>query len=340
VVFVFTFLGEFGYELLNWQGVIRQFAAALSPSDALVCCSRGNVRALYERADLYIDIADAPLFRRSRACCYGATIGVGAPRRLFNRAFDTALRASLRAFITKRIHQIRPDWRGSGDRQLVFIFSSNRTDIRGTTFGCDPERIEHEADIGMQLDVKGNCYERIRPELDARADMERRLGFDLSEPYILLQARSRRVGPQTAAVPMNVVISALMERARVVLLSFETGRAFDSSSRFDASLRCIHAAAHDFPEQSCLIHFARHCVFFTEGDLGSHTFVPPLLGKNVTVVAPKTICTWWRDEIDLWNRKVFRFGGQLVPHDAEAVCASRDSVRDFVDQIMRRHNCS
>jgi hypothetical protein len=340
VVFVFTFLGEFGYELLNWQGVIRRFAATLGPSDAIVCCSRGNVRALYEKADLYIDIADAPLFWRSRACCYGATIGVGAPGRLFNRVFDAVLRASLRAFLTRRIDEIRPDWRGPGDRQLVFVFSSHKTDIGGTTFGCDPERIEDDADIGRRLDVKGNRYERIRADLAARPDVERRLGFDLSEPYVLVQSRSRRVGPQTAAVPKNDVISALTERARVVLISFRTGRAFDSSSRFDASLRCIHAAARGFPEQSCLIHFASHCVFFTEGDLGSHTFVPPLLGKDVTVIAPQMIHTWWRDEIDLWNEHVFRFGGQLLPRMSEEVCASHQTVREFVDQILRRHHCA
>jgi hypothetical protein len=340
VVFVFTFLGEFGYELLNWQGVIRKFAASLGPSDVLVCCSRGQVRALYETADLYIDIAEAPLFSRSRACCYGGTIGIGAPGRRFNRVFDAALRASLRGFITRRIHELRPDWRSGDDRRLVFVFSSKKTDVRGTTFGCDPDRIEEDADIGMRLDVAGNRYQRIRPDLDARPHLERRLGFDLSEPYVLVQSRSRRVGPQTAAVPQNAVISALAERARVVLLSFRTGRAFDSASRFDASLRCIHASAHGFPEQSCLIHFATDCVFFTEGDLGSHAFVPPLLGKDVAVIAPQEIHTWWSDEIDLWNRHVFRFGGQLVPHASEAVCASSESVRDFVDQIVRSHNCA
>ena len=109
MVYVFTFLGEFGYELFNWQGVIRKFAAAIAPGDAIVCCSRARVYPLYEKADLYVDISEAPIFKRSRACCYSATIGAGAPGRGVNRAFDAALRASLRSFISNRIRAVRPE---------------------------------------------------------------------------------------------------------------------------------------------------------------------------------------------------------------------------------------
>src|SRR5919106_1288934 len=103
MVYIFTFLGEFGYELLNWQGMVRNFASTLGPSDAIVCCSRANLYPIYDRADLYIDISDLALFRRSRACAYSGTIGVGAPSRAINRAFDAMMRASVRAFVRKRL---------------------------------------------------------------------------------------------------------------------------------------------------------------------------------------------------------------------------------------------
>ena len=115
MVFVFTFIGEFGYELLNWQGVIRKFSKTLEPADAIVCCSRGNVYPIYEMADAYVDISEVRLFKYSRACCYSGTVGAGAPGRRLNRAFDAALRASLRSFVGKRIRALEPAWKGATD---------------------------------------------------------------------------------------------------------------------------------------------------------------------------------------------------------------------------------
>jgi hypothetical protein len=320
MVFVFTFLGEFGYELLNWQGVIRKFAATIGPSDAIVCCSRAHVYPLYERADLYIDISDAPFFNRSRACCYSATIGAGAPGRAVNRAFDAALRASLRSFVRHRIQSLKPEWTAS-DREMVFVFSSRKTTVRGFVFGCDPDRIESEADIGEGLEVDTNAYARIAPDLAVRREVERRAGFDLSEPYVLVQTRQRRVGPASEPLPVARMVGALARQTRVVRLWFETGRLLDSFSRFDTEEDCIDYQARSFPEQACLTHFAARCVFFTEGDFGSHTYVPPFMGKDVVAVAPRSVYLPWRAAIDFWNRSVFRFGGQLIPQVAEELVA-------------------
>ena len=56
MTYVFVFVGEFGYELLNWQGVIRKFRR-LNPNVRVICASRGNVQPLYENAE-YVDISD------------------------------------------------------------------------------------------------------------------------------------------------------------------------------------------------------------------------------------------------------------------------------------------
>jgi len=324
MVYVFTFLGEFGYELFNWQGVIRKFAAAIAPGDAIVCCSRARVYPLYEKADLYVDISEAPIFKRSRACCYSATIGAGAPGRGVNRAFDAALRASLRSFISNRIRAVRPEWIGP-DRELMFIFSSRKTAVGGFVFGCDADRIEDEADIGDGLEVANNCYARISPDLGIRCEVERRAGFNLSEPYVLVQMRQRRVGPASALLPVAEIVNILGQQTRVVRLSFETGRLLDSFSRFDTQAGCVDYPARSFPEQACLIHFAARCVFLTEGDFGSHTYVPPFMGRDVLAIAPRSVYEPWRNVIDFWNRDVFRFGGQLMPQIAEEL--TEEAVR-------------
>ena len=39
--YVFTFIGEFGYELLNWQGAIRKWVNLYKKDiDKIVICSR------------------------------------------------------------------------------------------------------------------------------------------------------------------------------------------------------------------------------------------------------------------------------------------------------------
>ena len=48
--YVFVFLGEFGYELFNWQGVIRKFSRLVAPGDKIICCSRAHLHLLYDTA--------------------------------------------------------------------------------------------------------------------------------------------------------------------------------------------------------------------------------------------------------------------------------------------------
>ena len=67
MIYIFTFLGEFGFELFNWQGVIRKFAQTISPTDKIVCCSRANLYPLYETAAAYIDISEVELFQQNRS---------------------------------------------------------------------------------------------------------------------------------------------------------------------------------------------------------------------------------------------------------------------------------
>lgn len=84
------------------------------------------------------------------------------------------------------------------------------------------------------------------------------------------------------------------------------------------------------PSQSCyvncnvnrLIHFAQQCLFFTEGDWGSHIYVPPFLGKDVIAIAPRSVYAVGSTPLDHWNPNDFRFGGQVIPYVAEEVLAS------------------
>ena len=56
MIYVFTFIGEFGYELLNWQGTLRKWVREnKKEGDEIVVCSRKGLDLMYESADYYLN---------------------------------------------------------------------------------------------------------------------------------------------------------------------------------------------------------------------------------------------------------------------------------------------
>ena len=168
-----------------------------------------------------------------------------------------------------------------------------------------------------------------------RQAIEKTLGWSLETPFVLCQTRKRDIVIRSKdRVPKERLIEQLSRKVKVVLLSFDTGRALDSYSAFRGLPGCYAYACGSFVEQSCLIHFAKHCVFFTEGDFGSHIYVPPFLGKNVIAIAPRDIYELGTTPIDFWNRYVFQFGGQIIAKVSEEVFASEQNVLKLADDLI------
>ena len=347
MVYIFTFGGEFGYELFNWQGVIRKFSHTISASDRIVCCSRANLYPLYETAHQYIDISEIEMFRQSVACGYFALhpedLTLNSPQ---NLDFDRRLKKELKTFILKRLAEglppslLRSLWRNllPGGSNYQFVFSSEKTELNGCRFGCDRTRFgtdPSEGNIYDLLDLKNNEYKVIEAPLEARQAIEKTLGWSLETPFVLCQTRARDIVIRSKCrVPKERLIEQLSRKVKVVLLSFATGRALDSYSAFRGLPDCYSYACGSFVEQACLVHFAKRCVFFTEGDFGSHMYVPPFLGKDVVAIAPGDIYDLGTTPIDFWNRNVFRFGGQIIPKISEEVFASQRTVSRFIDELV------
>ncbi len=55
MTYIFVFLGEFGYEILNWQGVVRRFAQTIEPGD--------KNRLLQPSGPLFVIREGGPLYR-------------------------------------------------------------------------------------------------------------------------------------------------------------------------------------------------------------------------------------------------------------------------------------
>ena len=383
MVYVFTFLGEFGFELLNWQGVVRKFSRTLTRGDKLVCCSRAAVYPLYETADLFIDISEVERFRKSRAQAYYALPDeLVDPNGLRARLFERVVKAELRAFIDRRLQERGMGWEAEPS---TYIFSSDGLQLNGCTFGrvgymhtwagslarglsrrlkaASPtlyrgaaalkpalfntfKGLDYRSDgaIYRLLDLDNNHFRKIEPDLAVMPRVAQGLGGEPTGPYVLCQTRQRHI-PQAApeSLPreaMRLLLEELAGQVQVVLLSFHTGRRLDSFSTFGALPNCVPYACNTFPEQACLIQGAAHCLFFTEGDLGSHVYVPPLMGRDVTVVAPSSVLQLESAPIDFWNRRVFRFGGQITPRNAKNALASAAARSVLVKEIMAKVHCA
>ena len=330
--YVFVFLGEFGYELFNWQGVVRRFAAQLPDSSRIVIAGRRGLQPFYETADEYLEISDFAPFRESIAAAYWAippeaTARDRSPEQL---AFDKSLRASIRTHLAPQLR--------AGNR-VEFIFSTELTAFPGGIFGADRRhygRPGHPGKIyGAPGLIENNCYAKIAPDESVRAAIERTLGFDLGRPYALVQTRRRAIGPQHGmTVEEAPVVRALAAHLPVVVLSFDTGRALDSASALGAETGAMIFPGRSFREQSCLIAHAARCVFITNGDLGSHTYLPPFLGRDVDIIASREIFQLPSAPVDFWNRNVFRFGGQMRAVAAEPLFASAASLRAGVAEML------
>lgn len=344
VNYVFVFLGEFGYELFNWQGVIRKFSRTLPVSDRVICCSRAHVYPLYETATRYIDISEVDLFKQSVASGYFVIRPEDLnPQSRENRAFDRHLKKELTSFILEElgIHwqqsRLKNLFTRAGPREYTFIFSSDKTTLNGCMFGCDRMRYGMDPMVGNiydLLDLDNNEFRKIEVPLNLRYEIEQKLGWSLEIPFVLCQTRKRDIVVRSkTVVPAEQLLHELARRTRVVLLSFQTGRRLDSYSAFRDVPNCFTYSARSFVEQACVIHFSQNCIFFTEGDFGSHIYVPPFLGKNVFAIAPQDVYKLGTTPIDFWNRTVFRFGGQILAKESEAVFASQQSVLQIVDEV-------
>ena len=323
--YIFVFLGEFGYELLNWQGVIRKFSKTIDRTkDKITICTRDGLEPFYEYADKYINISELSYFKNSAANMYWAhnpdcniykrnkeTLERGLDWELMSKK-DLKYQAKMKAEIKKFVFN-ELDF-GFFDKHLFrnykFVFSSDYQTINGLIFGT---KNMSEAKIYYDLDLNNNEFIKIESYKGMDEDIEIKLGFKLNEEYILCQTGARNVVRRSKEQVSLDIVKELSSKTKIVLLDFDTGRKLDSKSEFEKIENCYRYSCSSFREQSVLISHAKYCLFFTEGDFRSHNYLPPFMGKNVYSVAPKTVFELGTTPLDFWNKNVFKFGGQIIP---------------------------
>ncbi len=328
MVYIFVFTGEFGYEILNWVGVIRKFSQSLSHGDRIICCSRKGLKSFYNDFSEYVDVSHLAHFKKSRADRYGCYTKTNLERlyKYFRIDIQSRVNREIKAYVYSVVKDLQA-------MPHEFIFSSEQHVMHNLKFGF--------GSIYGNLDIDNNLYRVPAVDSSHKAKIEASLGFNLDEPYILCQSAKRAVvARSTQAIPTEKLLEPLSKKIKVVLLQFQTGRYADSYSNFAHVSNCFVYAADSFDEQGCLIANSYKCLFFTEGDFRSHIYLPPCLGKDVVAIAPADVYKIKGEgraltsPIDFWNENVFTFGGQIIYKQFEEVFKSPETIEVLIGELL------
>ena len=315
MTYVFTFIGEFGYELLNWQGTIRKWSKNKKPDDKIIICSRKGLDLIYgDVCDHFIEISDLQSIKSVVADCYTSYNYIDGTGPHLPRSEWKVER------VGKHISDIKDEVSNLVGSTLnlmddtKWIWSCDYVVMGGFHFGLErPGGRGGIYNVGHnQLDLYNNEFIKLKYDESKREIVEKKLGFSLDEDYVLCQTGYRKgYNLSKVRIDHDKIISKLLQSSKVVLMDFKTNRLNDSYSTFEDNNRYSVVNVSDMKEQSVLIHHANNCIFFTEGHLRSHTYLPPMFGKDVDVIASKEIFALREAPLDFWNENVFKFGGQM-----------------------------
>ena len=312
MIYAFTFIGEFGYELFNWQGVIRKWAKNFKNSnDKIYIFSRHGLESWYEFADEYFDISTLESYNKTVADCY-----TGYVWKESNLPFDDwpIIRKG------KHIDDIKKDVKNlikTKDKNIEWVFSCDYKEINGYHFGQGGP-----GGGGIytgRLNLDNNEYRQIPINFNLKPFLQKNLSIDLDKPYILCQTGFRDGKGYTSKSKVKIDHKIILDKVNlnypILFLNFNSGRYWDSTSNFGQNIESYQC--NNFNEQAYLIKNAKHCVFTTEGDFRSHLYLPPMLGRDVHIIASKEVLNLPSTSTDFWNKNIFNFGGKMYVYEYE-----------------------
>jgi len=310
--YVFTFIGEFGYELLNWQSVIRKWVSTnKKEGDTIIICSRKGLDLLYDFADYYIDISNLKSLQTTVGDCYTSYVflentGPHLPRREWKITREgqhiTDIKISVQQLVVDKLNF-------TTDHRVKWIWSCDYIQMDGSHFGLGNAYGGIYNVSNNRLRLSNNTYDKLSEVKSLRGQVENKLGFSLDEDYILCQTGFRQgYALSKLRLDHDKAIKKLEKECKVVLMDFNTKKLNDSFSSFKSN----SIEVEDIKEQSVLICNAKRCVFFTEGHLRSHTYLPPMFGRDVEIVAAREMFSFSEAPLDFWNEHVFKFGGKMI----------------------------
>lgn len=314
-VIVISFLGEFGYELLNWQGKVRRVHDNLVKNNErekyfIIVASRNGLNNFYENCDYFVELSNFDSYNKTIANNY-----------TFEGQLNTdQLRQQIYDYVKSNCFFIKNNEYFLEDFECFWSHNTNK--IYGVDF--------NHGTIYGNCDVIINKFVKIEPDLTYIEEISNELNFDITkENYIYIQSGFRDIVTRSKKIiNFNYIFDNISNsNYKIILSNFVTNRSNDTLTRYgNFEKNIIHVP--NFKKQSCLINFAQKNIFFSEGDFRSHNYVPPFLGKDVYSVAYDDVFTIGTTPIEYWNKNIFNFGGNIIP------IKLKDNI-DSYDQIIK-----
>ena len=301
-IVAFVFLGEFGYELLNWQGLVRRYSLN-NPGKTIVALSRTSCEMLYTDHSKFISLDSNDRYLKSVASGYFARSPIGRTNGIRDTLGAYALRRSI-------IIQIRHELK---TKNATVIFSDRCQLVDGIQFGASRYR------FGLELG-HASIYDGKALEVNKYVQLttKQRLTIEFESDFIfVMTARRSRIVRDNTTLDVDSILNALSSIGNVVVGEFKTVRIDETEPIHNSNSKIQRLSISNLEEQVNLIKHSKVCVFISEGDFRSHTYVPPMAGKDVFVVGSSGI--FKNGDIEGWNRHVFEFGGQIIPLPVELV---------------------
>jgi hypothetical protein len=299
-IVAFVFLGEFGYELLNWQGLVRTYSIN-NPSKTIVALSRTSCGMLYTDHSKFISLDSNERYLKSVASGYFARSSIGR---------TNGIRDCLGAYLLRRsiITQIRQEM---NTKNATVVFSDRCQLVDGIQFGASRFRFGLEQGHASIYDGKALKHNKY-----VQLSTKQKLAIESDYIFVMTARRSRIVRDNTI-LDVDSILNALSSIGNVVVGEFKTLRKDETEPIYNSNSKIHRRSISNLEEQVNLIEHSKVCVFISEGDFRSHTYVPPMAGRDVFVVGSSGI--FKNGDIEGWNRHVFEFGGQIIPLPVELV---------------------
>lgn len=318
-VIVISFLGEFGYELLNWQGKVRRVHDSLVKNNErdnyfIIVASRNGLNNFYENCDYFVELSNFDSYNNTIANNYTFEGGLNTDE----------LKEQIYNFVKSNCLYIKDNDYSLGDFNCFWSHNTNK--IYGVEF-------DHGT-IYEDCDIKINKFVKIEPDLTYIEQISNEVGFDITkENYIYIQSGFRNIVTRSKKIiDFDYIFDKISDcKHKIILSNFFTNRSNDTITRYGKFETNI-VNVPNFKKQSCLINFAIKNIFFSEGDFRSHNYVPPFLGKDVYSVAYDDVFSIGTTPIEYWNDNIFNFGGKIIPIKLKDKLESYDQIFKIINE--------
>jgi hypothetical protein len=315
--YCFVFTGEFGYELLNWQGRVRKFSS-LHPEVKVICASSAATRLLYSDFAEFIALDSSKAHMRGIADTYFLRHDNFVRDSIWDVFTAYFRRIQLKKFILEHFPK-------SEATNFRFIFSDRLNFVEDFQFGAtrwapriNKFRKRNFQEIYDKLPIDQNLYVKIEPAYTVVEMVKQKLvDLGVEFPFVAVQSadritflKRRRLESAT-----NGILEKIVDQLPTVEISFKPIRESDTQSISLNSKKIYFCSTLE--EQVAIISLSSFCIFTSSGDYRSLHYVPSFCGKDNYSITSSSIIS--NSAIGMWNSEIFHFGGKIIPITTESL---------------------